>query len=58
MDDILEANSEPFFVNIGKRSDGHVGKLLIPPGYTPPDEPLAAPSADGFELTPPDSSPE
>jgi hypothetical protein len=38
MDDILEANSGPFFVNINKRSDGHIGKLRLPPGYEPPEK--------------------
>jgi hypothetical protein len=55
MDDILEANSGPFFVNINKRSDGHVGRLRFPPGYQPPEDPTPEPSPDGFELTPPES---
>lgn len=37
MEDIIEANSGPFFVNINKRSDSHVGKLRRPPGYQPPE---------------------
>jgi len=55
MDDILEANSGPFFVNINKRSDGHVGKLRFPPGYDPPEKPNPEPSSDGFQLTPPET---
>jgi len=55
MDDIIEANAGPFFVNISKRSDGHVGRLRFPPGYQPPEQPIPEPSPDGFELTPPES---
>jgi hypothetical protein len=54
MEDILEANSGPFFVNVNKRSDAHVGKLRRPPGYQIPDEATSRPPADGFELTSPE----
>lgn len=54
MNDILEANSGPFFVNINKRSDSHVGKLRLPPGYEPPEKPTTSDSVKGFELTPPE----
>ena len=54
MDDILEANSGPFFVSITKRSDTHIGKLRLPPGYQPPEEPTPQSSSNGFELTSPD----
>lgn len=56
MEDIIEANSGPFFVNINKRSDSHVGKLRRPPGYQPPDESTSPPQEGGFALTPPESS--
>jgi hypothetical protein len=54
MDDILEANAGPFFVSVNKRSDAHVGKLRLPPGYEAPE--VAAPNdaKDGFKLTAPD----
>jgi len=53
MDDILEANSGPFFVNINKRSDTHVGRLRLPPGYEVPDQPPPqAPSKDTFQTSP------
>ena len=53
IDDILEANSGPFFVNINKRSDSHVGKLRRPQGYEHPDEPS---QPDEFELISPTCS--
>ena len=37
MDEIIDGNEGPFFVTIGKRSDGHVARLRLPPGYTPPE---------------------
>jgi len=52
MDDILEANTGPFFVNIQKRSDSHVGRLRLPPGYEPP-EILHPEAGTGFMLTSP-----
>jgi hypothetical protein len=54
MDDILEANAGPFFVNITKRSDGHVQRLRLPPGYERPLDPAPELPADGFELTSPE----
>jgi len=54
MEDIIEANSGPFFVNINKRSDAHVGKLRRPPGYQAPGEPTPPAPEDQFELTPPE----
>jgi hypothetical protein len=38
MAEIIDGNDGPFFVNISKRSDGHVAKLRLPPGYTPAEE--------------------
>lgn len=45
MGEIIDANNGPFFVNIGKRSDGHVARLRYPPGYPLEDE-----SADPKEV--------
>ena len=33
MQEIVDSNLGPFFVNITKRSDGHVSRLRLPPGY-------------------------
>ncbi len=52
MDDILEANAGPFFVSVNKRSDGHVGRIRLPPGYEPPEKPYPTQDEDAFELTP------
>ena len=45
--EIIDANDGPFFVSIGKRSDGHVARLRLPPGYTP----LAPADTSGRHLT-------
>lgn len=37
MQDILEANVGPFFVNITRRADSHVSRLRLPPGYEAPE---------------------
>ncbi len=53
MEDILDANTGPFFVNIAKRADGHVGKLRYPPGYSEAkSQPVE--TTNGFTLTAPD----
>ncbi len=36
MQEIIDANSGPFFVSVGKRADTHIARLRLPPGYTPP----------------------
>jgi hypothetical protein len=36
MQEIIDGNRGPFFVNIRKRADGHIAKLRLPPGYTAP----------------------
>ena len=37
MCEIIDGNDGPFFVSVGKRSDGHVARLRLPPGYTVPE---------------------
>jgi hypothetical protein len=37
MQEIIDANSGPFFVNITKRSDKHVDRLRLPYGYARPE---------------------
>jgi hypothetical protein len=43
MQEIIDANPGPFFVNIGKRADGHVARLRLPPHYKAPDIPPVTP---------------
>lgn len=33
MNEIIDANNGPFFVNVGQTSDGHVERLRYPPGF-------------------------
>jgi hypothetical protein len=44
MQEIIDANSGPFFVNITKRSDKHVDRLRLPYGYTRPEPPPQQPA--------------
>lgn len=37
MQEIIDGNRGPFFVNIRKRADSHIAKLRLPPGYTAPE---------------------
>jgi hypothetical protein len=37
MSEMIDGNQGPFFVSVGKRSDGHIARLRLPPGYTPPE---------------------
>jgi hypothetical protein len=36
MQEIIDGNRGPFFVNIRKRADGHIAKLRLPYGYLSP----------------------
>jgi hypothetical protein len=56
MDEIIDGNNGPFFVNVGKRSDGHVARLRLPPGYTAPDEESDSPAIGTLVLTAPVAS--
>ncbi len=38
MQEMIEANAGPFFVNVRKRADSHVTKLRLPPGYSISEE--------------------
>jgi hypothetical protein len=58
MGEIIEGSDGPFFVNISKRSDGHVARLRLPSGYEPPVElnpqQTEQPEGEtGFQLVPP-----
>lgn len=33
MDELVDSNDGPFFVNVGKRSDGHIARLRLPIGF-------------------------
>jgi hypothetical protein len=37
MQEIIDGNQGPFFVNIRKRADGHIAKLRLPYGYADPE---------------------
>ena len=51
MSEVIDGNSGPFFVNIGKRSDHHVARLRLPAGYTSPeDEPEQSLVDDGAPM--------
>lgn len=53
MQEIIDANSGPFFVNITKRADAHVARLRLPYGFVrrqPPEtEPGRALKSDALE---------
>jgi hypothetical protein len=47
MQEIIDANSGPFFVNITKRSDKHLDRLRLPYGFSRPDNPQHAEEKPG-----------
>lgn len=63
MQEIIDGNTGPFFVNITKRSDKHIERLRLPYGFTRPDTPAvveqqsdtpaAAPVPDEAKTEPP-----
>lgn len=55
MQEIIDSNSGPFFVNIGKRSDGHVARLRLPPHYVPAEKPKEVATSPEWSLSAPDS---
>jgi hypothetical protein len=59
MQEIIDGNLGPFFVNIRRRADSHIAKLRLPYGYTPTQTPESASAPDtdsGGELLLPTSS--
>lgn len=54
MEEIIDGNDGPFFVSIGKRADGHVTRLRLPPGFAHKSAEAPDPGPT-LELTPPNS---